>query len=245
MIGYGNPDIIRSILKAHKPDILWFMTDPRFYEWLWDMEDEIRPYIPMCYYHVWDNLPYPTFNKSFYNSTDVICSISKLTHDIVNKVAPKVESYYIPHSVDMVVFRRHNEQEVERLKKEHFGDKFTIFWNSRNARRKMSGSVVWWFKEFLDIVGRDKAMLLLHTDPKDINGSDLEALIYDLGLINGEVRFSKNRVSPNDLSMMYNMSDILVNISDAEGFGLSCTEALACETPVLVNMTGRASRTSN
>ena len=40
--GYGNPDIIRSMIRSYKPDMLWFMTDPRFYVWLWEMEDEIR-----------------------------------------------------------------------------------------------------------------------------------------------------------------------------------------------------------
>ena len=29
--GYGNQDMIRSILRTEKPDIIWFMTDPRFY----------------------------------------------------------------------------------------------------------------------------------------------------------------------------------------------------------------------
>ena len=28
-----------------------------------------------------------------------------------------------------------------------------FFWNNRNARRKQSGTMVWWFKDFLDIVG--------------------------------------------------------------------------------------------
>ena len=50
--GYGNPEQIRSILRTHKPDILWFMTDPRFYEWLWDIDNEIRAHVPMVYYHV-------------------------------------------------------------------------------------------------------------------------------------------------------------------------------------------------
>ena len=27
--------------------------------------------------------------------------------------------------------------------------KFIFFWNNRNARRKQSGSVIWWFNEFL------------------------------------------------------------------------------------------------
>ena len=36
--GYGNHQIIRNVLKEYKPDILWFMTDPRFYVWLWEIE---------------------------------------------------------------------------------------------------------------------------------------------------------------------------------------------------------------
>jgi len=77
--GYGNQEHIRSAIRTHKPDILWFMTDPRFFPWLWEIENEIRSLLPMVYYHVWDNYPYPSFNKSWYESTDVVCTISKLT----------------------------------------------------------------------------------------------------------------------------------------------------------------------
>lgn len=236
--GYGSQDIIRSVLREHKPDALWFMTDPRFYEWLWDMEDEIRSKIPMIYYHVWDNYPYPKFNKPFYDSNDVIATISKLTDDIVKTVSPEVKSVYLPHSLDLDLFKKMPQNDIDRIKKQFFNDKFLVFWNSRNARRKMSGSVVWWFKEFLDIVGKDKACLLMHTDPKDVHGQDLEAIIAELGLTNGEVKFSKNRTPPQELMAMYNAADVTVCISDAEGFGLSCLESLACETPVVVNMTG-------
>ncbi len=34
------------------------------------------------------------------------------------------------------------------------------------------------------------------------------------------------------------MSDCVLNISDAEGFGLSTFEALSCATPIVVTMTG-------
>ena len=85
--GYGTQEMIRSMMRSERPDILWFMTDPRFYGWLWDIEDEIRQQIPMVYYHVWDNKPYPTFNKPYYDSTDVIAAISKVTADIVKCIA--------------------------------------------------------------------------------------------------------------------------------------------------------------
>ena len=77
----------------------------------------------------------------------------------------------------------------------HWDKKFIIFWNNRNARRKMSGSVVYWFNNFLNKVGRDKAMLLMHTNPKDENGQDLEAIAKDLGMNSDEILFSNNKLN--------------------------------------------------
>ena len=68
--GYGTQEMIRSIVRVEKPDIVWFMTDPRFWGWLWQMENELRPLVPLVYYHVWDNYPYPYFNKKYYDSND-------------------------------------------------------------------------------------------------------------------------------------------------------------------------------
>ena len=237
--GYGNQDLVRSMIRNHKPDILWFMTDPRFFGWLWDIEDEIRPHLPMVYYHVWDNKPYPRFNKPSYESTDVICTISKVTDDIVRTVAPDVECHYIPHIIHPEAFKKLPGDVVEKHRAAtNLGDKFTVFWNSRNARRKMSGSLIFWFKDFLDEVGHDKATLLMHTDPKDPHGQDLEAIIQELGLTNGQVLFSLKKTPPEELCIMYNMADVTCGISDAEGFGLSTFESLSCETPIIVTMTG-------
>jgi len=178
--GYGNPEIIRSLLQSFKPDILWFMTDPRFFTWLWEMEDEIRCHVPLVYYHVWDNLPYPTFNKNYYDSCDVIATISKVTDDIVKTVSPDVESHYLPHSVDTDVFKPLDRATIASHR-ERAGikpDQKLFFWNNRNARRKQSGSLIFWFKEFLDKVGHDKATLIMHTNPKDEAGQDLEGLMH-------------------------------------------------------------------
>jgi len=49
---------------------------------------------------------------------------------------------------------------------------------------------------------------------------------------------STNKVPPEDLAVMYNLSDFTINISDAEGFGLATLESLSCGTPIIVNMTG-------
>ena len=237
--GYGDQNRVRSMIMAHKPDMLWFMTDPRFYGFLWDMEDEIRSKLPLVYYHVWDNKPYPTFNKTFYDSTDVICTISKVTEDIVKNVSPDVERHYIPHIANPEVFKKLPKEDVQNFRNTTpFKDKFLVFWNSRNARRKMSGSLIFWFKEFLDEVGHDKACLLMHTDPKDGHGQDLEAILSELKLVKGEVLFSTKKSSSEELNMFYNAADVTCGISDAEGFGLSTFESLAAGTPIIVNMTG-------
>jgi glycosyltransferase involved in cell wall biosynthesis len=240
--GYGDPDRIRSILRYEKPDILWFMTDPRYYEWLWMFENEIRPLIPMVYYHVWDNYPHPFFNKNWYDSTDVVATISKVTSDIVQTVAPDVWEQYIPHSIDTSVYKSlpENNQFLKEILEQnpHCKGKFICFWNNRNARRKQSGTLVYWFKEFLERVGEDNATLVMHTDPNDVHGQDLSAMVNHLGFKEGQIQFSTDKLPPEQLALMYNMADVTINISDAEGFGLATLESLACETPILVNMTG-------
>jgi len=52
------------------------------------------------------------------------------------------------------------------------------------------------------------------------------------------VILSTSKVTPPELAVMYNVADYTINISDAEGFGLSTLESLACGTPIIVNMTG-------
>ena len=140
--GYGDPESIRSIIRTQKPDILWFMTDPRFYEWLWEMENEIRPLMPMVYYHVWDNFPPPKFNGKYYNSNDFIATISKVTDAIVKAVSPDVEREYVPHAVDKKWFKKIDDDRAEKDRKQIFGDnllddsgneKMVFFWNNRNA----------------------------------------------------------------------------------------------------------------
>jgi len=237
--GYGNADQVRAMVQQQKPDILWFMTDPRFYGWLWNIENEIRIHVPMVYYHVWDNYPYPKFNRPAYLSNDHIACISKLTHDIVQTVTPEVGSSYIPHAVDGTIFAPGTPEKIAVIKKEqNLEDKFVVFWNNRNARRKQSGSLIFWFKEFLDKVGNENATLVMHTDIKDQHGQDLEAIIHELGLTNGEVLFSRQKVAPADLATMYNLADVTINVADAEGFGLATLESLSCGTPIIATLTG-------
>jgi hypothetical protein len=84
--GYGDQNIIRFLMDTEKPDAIMHFTDPRFWGWLYQMEHEIRSKVPLMYYHVWDDTPYPHYNRDFYRSCDAIYSISKQTHNIVRQV---------------------------------------------------------------------------------------------------------------------------------------------------------------
>ena len=215
------------------------MTDPRFYEWLWQIDNEIRAHVPMVYYHVWDNHPAPVFNKLFYDSNDLIASISKVTHDVVSEVTSDVENVYLPHAVDDQFFKPFPQEEINNLKiSQGLEYKFIFFWNNRNARRKMSGSLIYWFKKFCDKVGHDKAVLIMHTDSNDPYGQPLDHLLHHFGVNKGQILISRDKISPEQLAKMYNVSDCTINISDAEGFGLATLESLSCGTPIIVTMTG-------
>ena len=48
--GYGNQDMVRSAIKQNRVDLVWFMTDPRFWGWLWAIDNEIRVHAPMVYH---------------------------------------------------------------------------------------------------------------------------------------------------------------------------------------------------
>lgn len=241
--GYGSQEMIRSIIKTEKIDLIWFMTDPRFWGWLWEIENEIRPLCPMVYHHVWDNFPAPYFNRNFYLSNDHIVTISKVTHEIVKTVAPEVPTTYLPHSVNPDIFKQLTYDQVREIRENSLQkedrEKVVFFWNNRNARRKQSGTLVWWFKEWLDKEDlHDKACLIMHTDPKDPHGQDLEHIINQLGLMDRQIMLSTNKLPPEHLAQLYNLVDCTINISDAEGFGLATLESLSCGTPIIATMTG-------
>jgi hypothetical protein len=83
--GYGDPDLIRNIIKLEKPDAIMLITDPRYFTWLFAIENEIRSQIPIVYLNIWDSGPCPLFNLPYYESCDMLLGISKQTH-LFNKL---------------------------------------------------------------------------------------------------------------------------------------------------------------
>jgi glycosyltransferase involved in cell wall biosynthesis len=250
--GYGNPELLRQLLILEKPDAILHYTDPRFWGWLYAMEHEVRQQIPIYYYNIWDDLPYPMWNEPFYESCDLIMNISKQTHNIVqnvcqNKPRTDWDSTYVPHGINEKHFypvKNEKERlEMNKMKSELFQGldiEFCMLYNNRNIRRKMTSDTILAFKEFayrLPKEQRDKTAFVLHTQPIDNNGTDLPAVVQqmcpDLNII-----FSNNKLSSQHLNYLYNIADLTINLASNEGFGLGTCESLMSGTPIVVNVTG-------
>ena len=84
--GYGDYDMLSTIASRHKIDGIVHFTDPRYYTWLYDLSAELRQNMPIAYYHIWDDLPAPHYNKPYYESCDLLMGISKQSVNISKMV---------------------------------------------------------------------------------------------------------------------------------------------------------------
>ena len=255
--GYGDPDIIRSLMQMHKIDAIIHYTDPRFWIWLYQIEHEIRQKVPLMFYHVWDDLPYPYYNASYYESCDWIGCISKQSHNIVKNVWTKNspqewQTAYIPHGINHETFfpivesvHINEYKRMQELKQQLFTSagikpEFVVLYNNRNIRRKLATNIVLAFNKFimdLPKEKRDTCVLLMHTAPVDENGTDLPAVIAALAP-EAKIVFSPNRVSPVDMNCIYNMCDVVMSMSNAEGFGLGTAEGVMTGRMMIGTVTG-------
>lgn len=80
--GYGDENILFAIINQEKPDAVCMITDPRYYGWLFMLEKQIRTKIPIVYWALWDDIPYPMWNRPGYMSCDGIFAISKQSNNI-------------------------------------------------------------------------------------------------------------------------------------------------------------------
>lgn len=256
--GYGDPLLLRKLIDTEKPDAILHFTDPRFWGWLYNMEQEVRRNIPLLYLNIWDDIPDPMWNKEAYASCDLLMAISKQTYGINHRVltrfnqeTPSHRITYVPHGINTEMFYPITEGDkswnnlLNESKKIREGNdnRFVVMWNNRNIHRKHPGDIVLAYKRLCELIDQnggnaeEECMLLMHTQPIDPNGTDLTAVVGEL-CPEYPVMFS-DRIQPTDgLNVMYNVADVVINIASNEGFGLGTAEALAAGTPIVVNVTG-------
>ena len=111
--------------------------------------------------------------------------------------------------------------------------------------RKMPGDVLCSWKLFLEQLqrkqGHKKATLVMHTDPLDSEGPNLFQIVEYLG-IRDRVVFSKERITFQDMNVLYGIADCVINNSSNEGCGLPTLEAMQCGKPIIAMKTGGLTR---
>lgn len=255
---YDDTDLVRKVLEQEKPDVLMFITDPRYFQELFPISKEIQyggingKKTPLVYIQIWDELIPPFYNRAAWSSVNMSLCISKQTK-FMNEVvlgdrAENIKLEYFPHGVDVNKFKPLDisDEKVLGLKESLFGKNaevdFVLFFNSRNIYRKNIPTALLGFKAFLKTLPKEKAdkcRFVLHTQPVDNHGTDLYAVVDALfGADKKLIVFDQALCSEEHLNLRYNLADATVLISEAEGFGLSGLESIAAGTPIIVNMTG-------
>ena len=251
---YGGPDMLRQLIQIEKPDAIMLVTDPRYFVWLFSMENEIRKNIPITYLNIWDDYPAPHYNKAFYESCDLLMGISKQTVNINklvlgDKAKDKIIRY-VPHGLSEQIYfpiSQNHEQysQFTEFKNNLFGGKefdFVLFFNSRNIRRKQIPDTMLAYKYFIDKLPIEKAKkcaLVLHTELVSDHGTDLKA-IEELFLSEDQynVIFTNKTMNSTEMNFLYNSSDAQILLTSNEGWGLSLTEAILVGNPIIANVTG-------
>jgi glycosyltransferase involved in cell wall biosynthesis len=249
--GYGDAALVRQLIKSEKPDAIMLVTDPRYFEWLFQIENEIRRTTPIIYLNIWDDLPTPLYNKAFYESCDALLAISKQTkliNELVlgNKAKRKIIEY-VPHGLNHEIYKPIEDwnEDLKSFKSRIFNNQekdFVLFFNSRNIRRKQIPDAMLAFKYFLDKLPKEKAdkcCFILHTEVVSEHGTDLEVIRKILfNNYPNAIYFSQQKLSNGDLNKLYNIADAQILLTSNEGWGLTLTEAILAGTPIIANVTG-------
>jgi glycosyltransferase involved in cell wall biosynthesis len=156
---------------------------------------------------------------------------------------------FIPHAVPKEMYYTLKEDVARNYKRQLIGenrvDHFTCIWANRNAKRKRPNDVLLSWKLFLELLekkhGHRNATLLMHTDPHDMEGSNL-IVVNELLKTTENVVFSKDRVTFEQMNVLYNISDVCLTISLNEGFGLGTLEAMMTGKPIIAVKTGGLTR---
>jgi glycosyltransferase involved in cell wall biosynthesis len=264
--GYGDPDLVRLLIERHNIDAIVHFTDPRYWIWLYRMSAEVRQRVPIFYYHIWDDLPAPHYNRPYYESCDLLMGISKQSvnisklvlgkgnyveltdktpKELIGKSVPK--TCYVPHGINHEIFKPldRSDKSVQDMRSKLFNGAnpdFVLFYNNRNIRRKMTSDAILAFALFYDSLPKNNTpdvRFVLHTQSVDENGTDLPAVIDAIcpHLVD-KIHITDVRLSPSDMCTMYNCCDVVINIASNEGWGLSSTEALMTGRVLINNVTG-------
>jgi len=231
--GYGNPGLLRYILQKESPDIILAFSDPRFFMYLFTMDNEIRTHSKLVFYHTWDNEPFPKFNMPWYSSCDYIVTLSEFSHNLLQ--GGGVPNTFIPHGYDSAEFYPLPAQQLKEVRAKFFAEinrppsDFIVFWNNRNIHRKRINDTIKAFESFFK--RHPDSLFIVNTNPVDNEGNDILHFLKDLEPANLPLVLNLSKVSSARLNEFYNLADVTLSVPYNEGFGLCVIPETILYTP--------------
>lgn len=247
---FGNMEQIRYLVRKEKPDVLFLNADPRFFQTTaFQIDNEIRKHCPIAFYHIWDAPPFPVFNIPMYKCCDTIIAATKFTYDLLINSGhdlPNVD--FVPIGVDTSLYKPLPPGDFEMLGREikevgKVDFNFVAGFVGRTIPRKRIQDLMRIFTKFAE--GKNDVLLVMHTSLNDVGGNPGYVLQHLFP--NSPIVISTAANTPDDVIVkLYNLFDVSINISSAEGFGMPLVESLLCGTPVIApNIAGPSGFVTN
>jgi len=172
---------------------------------------------------IWDRLLLKKVSKISARKAKIIFTPSQFSKKEVLKyyqvAADKI--FVTPLAADESFSQIDDKNKLKEIKKKYkIKDKFIFFIGSIFNRRHLPEAI----KAFEQVVSKlpQYQFLIIGTN-------------YTSSLLESKGVLRKEYIVPKDLPLLYNAADLLVWLSDYEGFGLPILEAMACGTPVITS----------
>jgi glycosyltransferase involved in cell wall biosynthesis len=243
-----------KLLMTKPYDLVWVMNDVQVIAPIIQQLAKIKkfkkeqgkhPQFRTIFYMPVDAIPQNYWFKDF-QFFDGIFTYTNYGKEIIeyaldqNNVFRKVA--VVPHGIDTDTFHALPAKKQELRAKWGLPEDAYIFGTvNKNQPRKDIGTLLIAFamlKHKND--PENKAVLYLHTHYDDPTGINIHAACNLLGLefnkdyfLPDPPKFDEGLYTPQDLNELYNCMDVFVSTSMAEGWGLTVTEAVAVDLPVI------------
>ena len=256
---FRDMPMLTGLIARLKPEALILFDDPRRFMALLDHSSFIRSKMPMLFVTVWDTwlLPHKDgiqhFNRLIYDNMDALLCISRQTEEFCrgvyakpygderDRTPPRIA--YVGHGSDPDVIRPLPAAECADMRQTVFAgqeyDFVALMVNVNMGRKKFPDLIEAWriFYESLGPEQSARCCLLLKTTVVGQLGTNLDQVISALAP-HHNITLMADIVDEATMNQIYNLADVVVNISNAEGFGLTVNEGMLAGKPVIVNMTG-------
>jgi glycosyltransferase involved in cell wall biosynthesis len=246
---YGNQMFIDA-LQRKEYDIVFIINDTYVVEGIAKHIDEIReikkqkglkPFHLVYYYPVDCRLL--ADNTGMIKAADKAVTYTEFAHESSCQAGVEVDQV-IYHGTDVDTFRPLSISERQACRAQYLkvdsDDTFVLINVNRNSPRKALARTILAFHHFRKDIPNSK--LYIHAKLKDSPAGivvDLGVVLNELGFnIRDDVvfpnRYSASRGFPSAvLNQLYNCADAYITTNLGEGWGLTITEAMACQIPVI------------